>query len=120
MIVSGGASLQPRIARVFSAAKVRIMEGYGLTETSPVIAVSTLEPGGIKFGTVGPVLEGVEVKIAKDGEILTKGPNLMMGYFNRPERTKEVIDTNGWFHTGDIGHLEDGIYLKITDRKKEI
>lgn len=120
MIVSGGATLQPRIARVFSAAKIRIMEGYGLTETSPVIAVYTLEPGGIKFGTVGPVLEGVEVKIAPDGEILTRGPNLMLGYYNRPERTKEVIDIDGWFHTGDIGRLEDGRYLKITDRKKEI
>ncbi len=120
MIVSGGASLQPRIARVFSAAKVKIMEGYGLTETSPVIAVSNLKPGGRWFGTVGPVLRDVEVKIAEDGEILTKGPNLMMGYYKRPERTKEVIDAEGWFHTGDIGHLEHGKYLKITDRKKEI
>jgi len=120
MIVSGGASLQPRIARVFSAARIQIMEGYGLTETSPVVAVSTLEPGGIRFGTVGPVLEGVEVKIAPDGEILTRGPNLMLGYYNRPDRTKEVIDDEGWFHTGDIGHLEEGKYLRITDRKKEI
>lgn len=120
MIVSGGATLQPQIARVFCAAGIRIMEGYGLTETSPVVAVSNLEPGGMRFGTVGPVLKDVQVKIAEDGEILCKGPNLMMGYYKRPDRTKEVIDNDGWFHTGDIGKLEDGKYLKITDRKKEI
>ncbi len=120
LIVSGGATLRPNIARVFWAAKISIMEGYGLTETSPVIAVSNFETGGIRFGTVGPVLKDVQVKIAKDGEILTKGPNLMKGYYKRPERTAEVIDKDGWFHTGDIGHLENGKYLKITDRKKEI
>jgi long-chain acyl-CoA synthetase len=120
LIVSGGASLHPKLARLFWAARLYIMEGYGLTETSPVIAVYNFKPGGVKFGTVGTVLPGVEVKIAGDGEILCKGPNVMLGYYNRPERTQEVIDREGWFHTGDIGLLEDGKYLKITDRKKEI
>jgi long-chain acyl-CoA synthetase len=120
LIVSGGASLHPKLARLFWAAKLYIMEGYGLTETSPVIAVYNFKPGGVRFGTVGKVLPGVKVKIAEDGEILCKGPNIMLGYYNRPERTREVIDQEGWFHTGDIGLLEDGRYLKITDRKKEI
>ena len=119
-IVSGGAALQPRLARVFNAGKITVLEGYGLTETSPVIAVNNFHPNGIKFGTVGPVLNGVTVKIADDGEILVKGPNVMLGYFNRPDATAEVIDADGWFHTGDIGVLEEGRFLKITDRKKEI
>ena len=118
--VSGGAALQPRLARVFWAAQIPILEGYGLTETSPVVAVNTLDPGGLKFGTVGKVLDKVTVRIAEDGEILTKGPNLMLGYYNRPDLTAEVIDADGWFHTGDIGMFEDDVYLKITDRKKEI
>jgi len=118
--VSGGAALQPRLARVFWAAQIPILEGYGLTETSPVVAVNTLVPGGLKFGTVGKVLDKVTVRIAEDGEILCKGPNLMLGYYNRPDLTAEVIDSEGWFHTGDIGMFEDGVYLKITDRKKEI
>ncbi len=120
VIVSGGATLNPRLARTFWAAKIKIMEGYGLTETSPVIAVSNFERGGVKFGTVGPVLPGVKIQFADDGEILTKGPGLMRGYYKQPELTNEVIDNEGWLHTGDIGELVDGKYLRITDRKKEI
>ncbi len=120
IIVCGGSALQPRLSRFFWAARMKIMEGYGLTETSPVIATSHSEWPNIRFGTVGPVIEGVEVKIAGDGEILTKGPNQMLGYYKDPDYTKEVIDEDGWFHTGDIGVLEDGKFLKITDRKKEI
>jgi long-chain acyl-CoA synthetase len=119
VIVSGAAALQPRLARVFTAAKINVLEGYGLTETSPVICVNRLDSGGRKFGTVGKTIDDVEIKIAEDGEILCKGPNVMMGYYNRPDLTAEVIK-NGWFHTGDIGVIEDGKYLKITDRKKEI
>lgn len=119
-IVSGGAALNPRLARVFWAADINVLEGYGLTETAPVIAVNNLEPGGVKFGTVGPPIEGVEVKIAEDGEILSRGPNTMLGYYKRPDLTAEMIDSDGWCHTGDIGVIEDGKYVKITDRKKEI
>ena len=118
--VSGGAALQPRLARVFNAAKIVVLEGYGLTETSPVVAVNSFKPNGIMFGTVGEVIDGVTVKIAEDGEILVKGPNVMLGYYNHPDATSEVIDTEGWFHTGDIGKFIDNRYLKITDRKKEI
>ncbi len=120
VIISGGAALQPRLARVFRAAGINVQEGYGLTETSPVIAVNHTKYPDIKFGTVGPILEGVEVKFAEDGEILSRGPHIMLGYYKAPELTKEVIDEEGWFHTGDIGIMEDGKYLKITDRKKEI
>ena len=119
-IVSGSASLHPRLARIFWAAKIPILEAYGLTETSPGVTCYRFEPNGMKFGTVGPLLTGNEMKIAEDGEILCKGPNIMMGYLNRPEKTAEVIDSEGWFHTGDIGVIEDGVFLKITDRKKEI
>lgn len=119
-LVSGGAALQPRLARVFWAAKMPVLEGYGLTETSPVIAVNGLRPGQAKFTTVGKVIEGVEVKIAEDGEVLCKGPNVMKGYYNRPDLSDEVIDKDGFFHTGDIGEFVDGVYLRITDRKKEI
>lgn len=119
-IVSGGASLNPRISRTLWAAGFKIMEGYGLTETSPVVAVSTFLKGGVRIGSVGPVLPGVEINFAADGEILVRGPNVMMGYYNRPDRTAEVIDSKGWLHTGDIGHLVENKYLQITDRKKEI
>lgn len=115
----GGAALQPRLARLFWAAKLPVFEGYGLTETSPILSVNYSRPGKVKVGTVGPVLEGVEIKIADDGEILAKGPNLMKGYYKDPVQTSEVIDSDGWFHTGDIGEL-DGSFLKITDRKKEM
>ena len=120
VIVSGGAALQPRLARVFWSAQISVVEGYGLSETSPVIAANDMVKNQIKFGTVGPVLKDVEVKIAEDGEILCKGPNVMLGYYKEPELTKEVIDEDGWFHTGDIGVIEDDLYLRITDRKKEI
>ncbi len=120
LIVSGGAALQPRLARLFTCAGFRVLEGYGLTETSPVIAVSDFTEHGIKFGTVGPVLKGVQVKIDDDGEILCKGPNVMLGYFKEPGMTSEVIDKDGWFHTGDLGHLEPEGQLKITGRKKEL
>lgn len=120
VVVSGGAALQSRLERIFWAAGIPIIQGYGLTETSPVIAVNPFRPGNIKFETVGPVLGGVSVKIASDGEILAKGPNLMLGYYKAPDLTAEVIDSEGWFHTGDIGVIEDNRFLRITDRKKEM
>ncbi len=119
-IVSGGAAAQAKLIRIFTAAKIPILEGYGLTETSPVIAVNRYEEKGRMFGTVGPVIDNIAVKIAEDGEILCKGPNIMVGYYKHPELTAEVITNDGWFHTGDIGMLVDNKFLKITDRKKEL
>lgn len=119
-VVSGSAALSEKLIRIFSSAQVNIMEGYGLTETSPVISVNTFENEGKRFGTVGPVIKNVKVKIAEDGEILCKGNNVMVGYYKNPEATLKEIDEEGWFHTGDIGVWVEDRFLKITDRKKEI
>ncbi len=116
----GGASLQPRLERVFWAAGIKIINMYGLTETSPIITINRTEKGKVKLGSVGMTIEGVEVKITDDGEILCKGPNVMLGYYNDPELTASVFDEEGWLHTGDIGHIEEGKFLMVTDRKKEI
>ncbi|OJW82349.1 MAG: long-chain fatty acid--CoA ligase [Bacteroidetes bacterium 46-16] len=118
-IVTGSAACQERLIRIFTAAHIVIMEGYGLTETSPVISVNRFESEDRRIGSIGPLIQGVEVKIAEDGEILTKGPNVMMGYYKRPDLTAEAI-IDGWLHTGDIGQWVEGRFLKITDRKKEI
>ncbi|ANW96502.1 AMP-dependent synthetase [Wenyingzhuangia fucanilytica] len=118
-LVSGSAALQPRLARVFAAAEMTILEGYGLTETSPVIAVNDIKNKAFKIGTVGKTIDNIEVKIAEDGEILVKGPNIMLGYYKDPEKTESVM-SGEYFHTGDIGELDSEGFLKITDRKKEI
>jgi long-chain acyl-CoA synthetase len=116
----GGASLQSRLERIFWAAGIKIINMYGLTETSPIITINRTYRGGVKLGSVGTVIEGVEVRIAEDGEILCKGPDVMIGYYKDPELTKSVFDDDGWFHTGDIGYLEEDKFLMVTDRKKEI
>ena len=124
IVITGSSSIQPRIIRTFAAAGIYIYEGYGLSETSPVIAVNNPVDGYVKIGTVGPILKGVEVKFADDGEILTRGPHVMLGYYKDPEYTAQVIDSEGWFHTGDVGEMVGGLtgqrYLRITDRKKDI
>ncbi len=116
----GGASLQPRLERIFWAAGIKVINMYGLTETSPVITINRREKPLLKLGTVGALIDGVEVKIAEDGEILCRGDNVMLGYYRDPELTASVLDAEGWFHTGDIGEWEQGMFLRITDRKKEI
>lgn len=118
-IVTGAAACPVKLIRIFTAAGITVLEGYGQTETSPVITVNRMDIEHRMFGTVGPIIEGVEVKLAEDGEILCKGPNVMLGYFKRPDLTEEVIK-DGWLHTGDIGVLVNNNFLKITDRKKEI
>jgi len=119
-VISGGAALQPRLARIFWAAQIIVQEGYGLTETSPLISANMPSYPGVRFGSVGLVPDELEVMIAEDGEILEKGANLMLGYYKDEEKTKEVIDKDGWFHTGDIGTFDKDRMLTITDRKKEI
>ncbi|MCK0145680.1 AMP-dependent synthetase/ligase [Arenibacter sp. F26102] len=119
LIASGSAALQPRLARIFNAAEFGVMEGYGLTETSPVVSVNDMRNGGFRIGTVGKLLEHTEVKIAEDGEICVKGPQVMLGYYKDAEKTAEVIK-DGYFHTGDIGEIDADGFLKITDRKKEM
>ena len=119
LMVSGSAALQPRLTRIFAASGMPIMEGYGLTETSPVVSVNDENNGGFKIGTVGRIIDGVEVKIADDDEILVKGPNVMMGYYKDPEKTAEVM-TGDYFHTGDKGAVDDDGFLRITGRKKEM
>ena len=124
IVITGSSSIQPRMVRLFAAAGINIYEGYGLSETSPVIAVNDPVDNLVRIGTVGPVLSGVEVQFADDGEILTRGPHVMLGYYKDPEYTAQVIDSDGWFHTGDVGEFVTSLtgtrYLRITDRKKDI
>jgi long-chain acyl-CoA synthetase len=120
MVGCGGAALQPRLERIFWASGLKIINMYGLTETSPIITINRTEKGRCKLGSVGSVIEGVELKIAGDGEILCRGDCVMMGYYKDEAQTRQVFDEEGWFHTGDVGHLEEGKFLMVTDRKKEI
>lgn len=120
-LASGGAALNPRLERIFLCAGIKVLQGYGLTETAVVVSVNRFGPDNIRIGTVGPLVENIQVKISEeDGEILVKGPSVMMGYYKNPEATSEAIDSEGWFHTGDVGTFVEGRFLKITDRKKEI
>jgi len=119
-IISGAAALQPRLQRIFWAAGIHVIQGYGQTETSPGVALGRPAKNVLKVGCIGEIMQDIEVKFAEDGEILVKGPNVMMGYYKRPDATAETINADGWLHTGDIGEMVEGKYLKITDRKKEI
>ncbi len=119
-VISGGAALQPRLARIFRAAGIRVQEGYGLTETSPIVSATMADYPGVKWGSAGLIPSEVEVKIAEDGEILVRGENVMVGYYKDPEKTREALTEDGWFHTGDIGNVDENKMLSITDRKKEI
>jgi long-chain acyl-CoA synthetase len=120
-LASGGAALNPKLERIFLCAGIKVLQGYGLTETCVVVSVNRFGKDNIRIGTVGPLLDDVQVKIAEeDGEILIKGPSVMMGYYKNPEATAEVMDKDGWFHSGDVGTFVEGRFLKITDRKKEI
>jgi len=119
-VISGGAALQPRLARIFRAAGIRVQEGYGLTETSPIVSATMADYPGVKWGSAGLVPDSIEVKIAEDGEILVRGDNVMIGYYKDPEKTREALTEDGWFHTGDIGNVDENRMLSITDRKKEI
>jgi long-chain acyl-CoA synthetase len=120
LVGCGGAALQPRLERIFWASGLKIINMYGLTETSPIITINRLEKDSCRLGSVGTVIEGVELKIAEDGEILCKGECVMKGYYKDEIQTREVFDEQGWFHTGDVGRLEEGKFLLVTDRKKEI
>ncbi len=120
LVGCGGASLSPKLERIFWAAGIKIINMYGLTETSPIITINRQHKGALKLGSVGSVIEGVDVKIAGDGEILCKGHNVMLGYYNDPDLTASAFDEEGWFRTGDIGHISGGRFLMVTDRKKEI
>jgi len=120
LIGCGGAALQPRLERVFWAAGIKVINMYGLTETSPIITINRTEKPDLKLGTVGSLIKGVEIKFTDEGELLCKGHNVMLGYYKNPELTKQVLDSEGWFHTGDIGYLDEKKFLVITDRKKEI
>jgi long-chain acyl-CoA synthetase len=119
-VICGGAALQPRLARIFRAADIRVQEGYGLTETSPIVSATRADYPGVKWGSAGLIPDSIEVKIAEDGEILVRGDNVMKGYYKDPEKTREAITEDGWFHTGDIGNVDENNMLSITDRKKEI
>ncbi len=119
-VICGGAALQPRLARIFRAAGIRVQEGYGLTETSPIVSATKADYPGVKWGSAGLVPDNIEVKIAEDGEILVRGDNVMAGYYKDPVKTKEVLTEDGWFHTGDIGNVDENRMLSVTDRKKEI
>jgi long-chain acyl-CoA synthetase len=120
LVGCGGAALQPRLERIFWACGIKILNMYGLTETSPIITINRQDGEDLKLGTVGALIDGVQLKIADDGEILCKGHNVMLGYYKNKELTEQALDKDGWFHTGDVGNIDEGRFLVVTDRKKEI